>query len=83
MPRVYSGIVTPQLRVARELAGKIKRRKLGTDHFFSGSDVYLKRWSGLDSLEAVKNAAEVLRMPDGSGTCPPNRDHTEEPFQSV
>jgi putative DNA primase/helicase len=59
--RVYSCIVTPQLRAARELADKIKHRKVGTDGFFSCRDIYLKGWSGLDSPEAVKQAAEVLQ----------------------
>jgi putative DNA primase/helicase len=59
--RVYSCIVTPQLRAARELADKIKNRKVGADRFFSCRDVYLKGWSGLDSPEAVKQAAEVLQ----------------------
>lgn len=59
--RVYSCIVTPQLRAARELAEKIKRRKVGTDRFFSCRDVYLKGWTGLDTPEAVKQAAEVLQ----------------------
>jgi putative DNA primase/helicase len=59
--RVYSCIVTPQLRAARELADKIKHRKVGADGFFSCRDVYLKGWSGLDSPEAVKQAAEVLQ----------------------
>jgi putative DNA primase/helicase len=43
--RVYSCIVTPQLRAARELADKIKHRKVGTERFFSCRDVYLR--SGL------------------------------------
>jgi putative DNA primase/helicase len=59
--RVYSCIVTPQLRAARELADKIKHRKVGADGFFSCREVYLKGWSGLDSPEAVKQAAEVLQ----------------------
>jgi len=59
--RVYSCIVTPQLRAARELAEKIKHRKVGVDGFFSCREVYLKGWSGLDSPEAVKEAAEVLQ----------------------
>lgn len=58
--RVYSCIVTPQLRAARELADKIKKRKIGVNGFFSCRDVYLKGWSGLDTPEAVKLAAEVL-----------------------
>ena len=59
--RVYSCIVTPQLRAARELADKIKRRKVGADGFFSCRDVYTKGWSGLDLPEAAKQAAEVLQ----------------------
>jgi hypothetical protein len=59
--RVYSCIVTPQLRAARELAKKLKERKLGTDGFFCCRDVYLKGWSGLDSPEAARQAAEVLQ----------------------
>ena len=58
--RVYSCIVTPQLRAAREVAEKIKKRKIGVNGFFSCRDVYLKGWSGLDTPEAVKLAAEVL-----------------------
>jgi putative DNA primase/helicase len=53
--------VTPQLRAAFELADKIKHRKVGTDGFFSSRDVYSKGYSGLDSPEAVKLAAEVLQ----------------------
>ena len=58
--RVYSCVVTPQLRAARELAEKIRKRKVGADGFFSCREVYLKGWSGLDTPEAVKLAAEVL-----------------------
>ena len=39
---------------------RIKARKVGADGFFSCRDVYLKGWSGLDTPEAVKLAAEVL-----------------------
>jgi putative DNA primase/helicase len=59
--RVYSCIVTPQLRGARELADKIKQRKVGADGFFSCRDVYLKGWSGLASPVAVQQAADVLK----------------------
>jgi hypothetical protein len=59
--RFYSGIVTPQLRAVRELAEKIKQRKIGADGYFSCRDVYLKGWSGLNSPEAVKHAPEVLQ----------------------
>jgi putative DNA primase/helicase len=57
--RVYSCIVTPQLRAARELADRIKKRKVGT--IFTCRDVYLKGWSGLDSPEIVKLAVEILK----------------------
>ena len=59
--RVYSCIVTPQLRAARELADRIKNRKVGTDGFFSCREVYLKGWTGLDNPDAVKQAIEVLQ----------------------
>jgi putative DNA primase/helicase len=58
--RIYSCITTPQLRAAQELAGRIKRRAVGSEGFFTGRDVYNKGWSGLDSPEAVRLAAEVL-----------------------
>ena len=58
--RIYSCIVTPQLRAARELADKIKKRAVGADGFFSCRDVYLKGWSGLDSPETARLAVEVL-----------------------
>ena len=59
--RVYSCVVTPQLRAARELAEKIRKRKVGGSGFFACREVYLKGWSGLDTPEAVKLAAEVLQ----------------------
>ncbi|MFN7939111.1 MAG: YfjI family protein [Bryobacteraceae bacterium] len=59
--RVYSCVATPQMRAARELAEKIKNRVVGAKGTFSRRDVYLKGWSGLDSPESVKMAAEVLR----------------------
>ncbi len=62
--RVYSCVVTPQLRAARELADHIRkkhvRNKDGGFDWFAARDVYLKGWTGLDTPEAVKAAAEVL-----------------------
>ena len=59
--RVYSCVTTPQLRAARELASKIRQRKVPlSDNRFSLRDVYLKGWSGLDSPEAARMAAGVL-----------------------
>lgn len=58
--RIYSCVTTPQMRAARELADKVKSRKLGADGFFCSRDVYLKGWSGLDSPEAARLAIQVL-----------------------
>ncbi len=74
--RVYSCVVTPQLRAARELADKIKRRQIGASGSFSCREVYLKGWSGGDTPEIVKRAAEVLQ--DGGWL----RDESSEPGQS-
>jgi Protein of unknown function (DUF3987) len=81
--RVYSCIVTPQIRAARELADKIRKRKIGANGIFTSREVYLKGWSGLDTPESVKMAAEVLEdaywvrdvsIPSGShGGRPSNR----------
>jgi putative DNA primase/helicase len=62
--RIYASIVTPQLRAARDLAAHIKRKDIrnkdGGFDWFAVRDVYLKSWTGLDSPEAVRIAAEVL-----------------------
>lgn len=58
--RIYSCVTTPQMRAAQELTEKIKTHKVGADGFFSCRDVYLKGWSGLDSPDAVRFAAQVL-----------------------
>lgn len=57
--RVYSCVVSPAVRAARELAQRIEQRKLETA-VFSARDVYLRGWSTLDTPEAVKEAAGVL-----------------------
>jgi putative DNA primase/helicase len=59
--RIYSCVVTPQLRSARELAEKIKTQKVGVKGVFTCREVYIKGWSGLDTPESVKKAAEVLQ----------------------
>jgi putative DNA primase/helicase len=58
--RMYSCVITPQMRAAHELAGKIKQHKVGANGSFSCRDIYLKGWSGLTSPELVGQAAEVL-----------------------
>ena len=46
------------MRAARELAAKIHVRKVPAR--FSCRDVYQKAWSGLDTPELVKLAADLL-----------------------
>jgi len=58
--RVYSCVTTSRMRAARELADKIKRRKVGANGSFTCRDVYLKGWSGLADPEAVKLSLDVL-----------------------
>ena len=82
--RMYSCVITPQMRAAHELAGKIKQRKVGINGSFScRRDVYLKGWSGLTSPELVSQAAEILEdaewvkrlanQPNPAGGRPPDR----------
>jgi len=81
--RVYSCVVAPQVRAAQDLADKIKARKVGEGGSFTGRDVYLKGWSGLNKPQAVQQAAEVLQdagwlrdvtgEPGPSGGRPSNR----------
>jgi hypothetical protein len=60
--RVYSCVVSPQVHAARELAEKIRKRKLGDDKtFFSCRDVYSKGWTALDSPESAQSAIEFLQ----------------------
>jgi len=62
--RIYSCVVTPQIRAAGELAAKLKTRKVGKEEdgalWFTCRDVYRKGWSGLDTPDSVKRAADVL-----------------------
>jgi hypothetical protein len=57
--RIYSCVTTPQMRAAQLLAEKIKMHKVGAS--FSGRDVYLKGWTGLDNPELVRLAVEILQ----------------------
>ncbi|MBL8239549.1 MAG: DUF3987 domain-containing protein [Bryobacterales bacterium] len=58
--RLYSCITTPQMRAARELAKKLKAGEVGAAGSFTARDVYGNGWSGLDTPETVKAAADVL-----------------------
>jgi putative DNA primase/helicase len=65
--RVYSCIVSPELRAARQLGEKVKGRQVGKVdeesglYVISAREVYLKGWSGLDTPERVYSAIEILR----------------------
>jgi putative DNA primase/helicase len=59
--RVYSSLLTPQMRAAHELAARIKRREIGVNEIFSSREVYRKGWAGLDSPELAERATEVLQ----------------------
>ena len=48
------------MRAAQELAEKIKTGKVGANGFFTLRDVYLKGWSGLDTPDLARVAAQVL-----------------------
>src|SRR5262249_25946346 len=52
--RVYSCVVTPQMRSAQELAERIRNRKVGADGVFSCREVYMNGWSGLGTPDSVK-----------------------------
>jgi putative DNA primase/helicase len=58
--RIYSCVVTPQFRAAQILSQKIREKKIGADGIFSIRDVYLKGWTGLDTPETAKAAANIL-----------------------
>jgi putative DNA primase/helicase len=59
--RVYSCIVAPQLQSGRALAERIRHRDVGNGGHFTCREVYVRGWSGLDTPEAAKMAAEVLK----------------------
>ena len=56
--RVYSCMVSPEARAARELARHIRRGDV--EDRFTTRTVYLKGWSGLDTPERVRGALSVL-----------------------
>jgi hypothetical protein len=59
--RIYSSLLTPQMRAAHELAARIRRREIGANGAFSCREVYRKGWAGLDSPELAERATEVLQ----------------------
>ena len=60
--RIYSCVVTPQTRAARELADHLTKKDLGRR--FSCRVVQRKGWSGLDTSELVGLAVAVLLEAD-------------------
>lgn len=59
--RIYSCVISPRLKQARDLSEKVASGKIGADGPFTYRDIYTKGWSGLDSVESAKAAVEVLR----------------------
>jgi putative DNA primase/helicase len=60
--RMYSCITTPEIRAARDLAEKLKRRKL--PGAFSLRDVYIKGWTGLGTPDEARAALRILADSD-------------------
>jgi putative DNA primase/helicase len=56
--RVYTCVVSPECRAARELARHIQSGDLA--NIFKTRDAYLKGWSGLDTPERVRGALALL-----------------------
>ncbi len=56
--RVYSCVITPECRAARELARHIQAKNVRES--FTPRSIYLKGWSGLDTPERVRGALSLL-----------------------
>jgi hypothetical protein len=56
--RVYSCVVSPEIRAARELARHIEKGDL--PQIFTTRTVYFKGWTGLDNSQAARGALTVL-----------------------
>ena len=56
--RVYGAGTGPDVDGAKALLGKIRARALGDG--FKASDIYLKGWSGLSSVQATRDALRIL-----------------------
>jgi putative DNA primase/helicase len=65
--RIYSCIVSPEVRASRELADKINSKQAGKPDetsrltVLSAREIYLKQWGGLDTPERVYGAIEILQ----------------------
>ena len=82
--RVYSCIISPGLRAARELAENIKAKRLTP--IFSVREVYIKNWSGLDTPEYARAACRILQdagwireLPGDSGRGRPSERYETNP----
>ena len=56
--RVYSSVISPECRAARELARHIQAKDVAEN--FTPRSIYLKGWSGLDTPERVRGALSLL-----------------------
>lgn len=66
--RIYSLVVSPQLRAAAELGRRIQEGWKHQEGQFTARDVYVNGWSGLDTPERTRGAFEVLT--DANWICP-------------
>ncbi|MCX6596720.1 MAG: YfjI family protein [Acidobacteria bacterium] len=58
--RVYSSVISPELRAARTLAERIAGGEIGADGVLRVRDIYRRGWSGLANRRAAIAALEVL-----------------------
>ena len=56
--RVYSCVIAPECRAARELARHIQAKDVSA--VFTARSIYLKGWTGLDTPERVRAALSLL-----------------------
>jgi putative DNA primase/helicase len=58
--RMYSNIISPQMRAAVDLAERIKRGEVGQEGIFAVRDIYRAGWSGLDNPSSAAAAVSIL-----------------------
>jgi putative DNA primase/helicase len=58
--RIYSCVVSPQLKAAADLADKLRKGVIGKDGSVTKRDIYRNQWTGLDTPDNVGDALKVL-----------------------
>jgi Protein of unknown function (DUF3987)/CHC2 zinc finger len=71
--RVYSSVVSPQMRAATALAERVKRREVGPEGTFALRDIYRAGWSDLDTPAAARAAVSMLEDLDWVREIPAER----------